>query len=122
MNDINEKLRLLKNEDFIWTTYIFISISAIVSNYFEKQYDLTNDSEAYKKFKTINICIFTIAFFIYLYFLIVIYGKLKIVRQTMKRFHLTQAQLFASLLFLIGGLIYLIVEISETEEIEFAII
>ena len=68
MKNINEQLQLLKNENLIWLIYIFISIFAIVSNHFEKQYDLTNDSEAYKKFKTINICIFTIAFFIYLYF------------------------------------------------------
>ena len=122
MNDINEKLRLLKNEDLIWITYIFISITAIVSNHFEKQYDLTNNSEAYKKFKTINICIFTIAFFIYLYFLITIYSKLKNVKQTTEKYCLTQAQLFGAILFLIGGVIYLIVEISETEESEIAII
>lgn len=122
MNDINEKLRLLKNEDLIWIIYIFISISAIVSNHFEKQYDLTNDSEAYKKFKTINICIFTIAFFIYLYFFITIYGKSKNVRQSIKRYRLTKAQLFGATLFLIGGIIYLIVEVSETEESEIAVI
>ena len=118
MNNMNEQLRMLKNENLIWIIYIFISISAIVSNHFEKQYDLTNDSEAYKKFKTI----ITIAFFIYLYFFITIFGKLKKVRKYTKKYHLTQAQLLGALLFLIGGLIYLIVEISEQEEAEIAFI
>lgn len=122
MDNINEKLRLLRNEDLIWITYIFIAVAAIVSNYFEKQYDLSKDRDAYKKYKTINICIFTVAFFIYLYFFITIYGKLKNVRESTERFRLTQAQLFGAILFLIGGVIYLMVEISETEEEEVAII
>lgn len=122
MKNINEQLQLLKNENLIWLIYIFISIFAIVSNHYEKLYDLTNDSEAYKKFKTINICIFTIAFFIYLYFFITIYGKLKNVKRATEKYRLTQAQLFGAILFLIGGVIYLIVEISEREEAEIAII
>lgn len=122
MKNINEQLQLLRNENLIWIIYIFISIFAIVSNHFEKQYDLTNDSESYKKFKTINICIFTIAFFIYLYFFVTIYSKLKNVKRTTERYRLTQAQLFGAILFLIGGVIYLIVEISEQENIEIAII
>lgn len=122
MDNINEKLRLLRNEDLIWITYIFISVAAIVSNHFEKQYDLSKDKDAYKKYKTINICIFTVAFFIYLYFFITIHEKLKNVRESTERFRLTQAQLFGAILFLIGGIIYLIVEISETENAEIAII
>lgn len=122
MNNTSEKLRLLKNEDLIWITYIFIAIAAIISNYFEKQYDLSNNREAYKKFKTINICIFTVAFFIYLYFFITVYGKLKNVRESTERFRLTQAQLFGAILFLVGGIIYLVVEISETEDVDIAII
>lgn len=122
MDNINEKLRLLRNEDLIWITYIFISVAAIVSNHFEKQYDLSKDKDAYKKYKTINICIFTVAFFIYLYFFITIYEKLKNVRESTEKFRLTKAQLFGAILFLIGGIIYLIVEISETENAEIAII
>ncbi len=122
MDDLNKKLRLLKNEDLIWIIYIFIAIAAIVSNYFERKYDLTNNRTAYKNFKTINICIFTVAFFIYLYFLITIYDKLKSVRESIEKFRLTQAQLFGAILFLVGGLIYLIVEISENEDIDVAII
>lgn len=122
MNNVSEKLRLLKNEDQIWVTYIFIVIAAIISNYYEKQYDLSKNREAYKKFKTINICIFTVAFFIYLYFFITIYDKLKNVRESTERFRLTHAQLFGAILFLIGGIIYLFVEISDNEELDVAII
>lgn len=122
MDNINEKIRLLRNEDLIWITYIFISVAAIVSNYFEKQYDLLKDRDAYKKYKTINICIFTVAFFIYLYFFITIYGKFKNIKETTERYRLTQAQLYGAIFFLIGGIIYLIVEISETEETEIAVI
>ena len=68
------------------------------------------------------ICIFTVAFFIYLYFFITVYGKLKNVRESTERFRLTKAQLFGAILFLVGGIIYLVVEISETEEVDIAII
>ena len=69
METINEKLQQLKNEDLIWIIYIFISISAIFSNKYEKESLVFKSKESYKKYKTINVCIFTIALFIYLYFL-----------------------------------------------------
>lgn len=122
MNDLNQKLRLLKNENLIWIIYIFISIAAIASNFFEKEYDISKNIDAYKKYKTINICIFTVAFFIYIYFFITIYGKLKNTQKYTKKYQLTEAQLFGAILFIVGGLIYLIVEISENEEIDIAII
>lgn len=117
MNDITKQLRLLKNENIIWIIYIFIAITAIISNKYEKEYDLTQNKESYKTFKTINICIFTVAFFIYLYFFILNYNNY----QNNQKHNINTGQLIAATLFLIGGLIYLIAEIFENNEIDIAI-
>ena len=69
MNDISKKLKRLRNEDFIWIVYFFIVVFALYSNKLDRDYLLKKDNEAYKREKYINITIFFIAFFIYLYFL-----------------------------------------------------
>lgn len=117
METINEKLKQLKNEDLIWIIYIFISISAIFSNKYEKESLIFKSKESYKKYKTINVCIFTIALFIYLYFL-----ELTIKNSEDNHTEDDLARIFAALLFLIGGVIYLILEIKSTGEEETAII
>ncbi len=112
---IGIKLQRLKTEDFIWVVYIFIAIAAIVSNHFEKDYILTKNLKNQKKFKVINITIFCIAFFIYLYFVLLNYENISdLKRQATKKEVITaQAGLIAALLFLVGGIINLFVEINQ---------
>lgn len=122
--NINEKLQKLKKEDLIWIVYFFIAAAALYSNYDERKYLLFNNRRAYREKKTINIIIFFIALIIYIYFVLNTTEDLNNMQPNFQnpayvnRF----AQLIAALLFLIGGIIYLIVEIRDPEPGEISII
>lgn len=117
MNDIVKKLNKLKIEDLIWVIYFFIAAFAILSNYYEKKYIIYKDKNAYKKEKTINVSIFFIAFFIYLYFVLNITDDLSNMEKNFSNseYKNTFLKLIASLLFLIGGTIFLLQEINGSE-------
>ena len=120
---MNEKLKKLKIEDFIWIIYIFIAIFAIVSNYYEKEYNLTNNAVYKNNYKSINITIFIVAFFIYLYFLYLNYQNVNSLNNPSKKeARDSQISLIASILFLIGGICYLFVEIDTYDPVEISII
>lgn len=118
MNDINKKLKRLKNEDFIWIIYFFIVVFALYSNKLDRDYLLKKDNEAYKREKYINITIFFIAFFIYLYFLLLLTEDLGSMEENFNdpAYRSTFIQLIAAILFLIGGAIYLINEITRKDD------
>lgn len=111
-SDINEQLNDLKIEDLIWIIYFFLAIAALISNQFEKDSLIRNNRKFNNTSKSINITIFTITFFIYLYFAYINWRDIKkdISSNNRNAFE-SQARLIAALLFLVGGTIYLIVEI-----------
>ena len=121
--DVFAHLKRLKKEDFIWIIYFFIAAFAIFSNKLERDYVLNKNSVAYKKSKTINIILFLVAFFIYLYFVLLFTQDLNNMEKNFnnEKYRNTFLQLIAALLFLIGGIIYLVEAISERdiEEIGF---
>ena len=119
MNDINKKLKRLRNEDFIWIVYFFIVVFALYSNKLDRDYLLKKDNEAYKREKYINITIFFIAFFIYLYFLLLLTEDLGSMEKNFNdpAYRSTFIQLIAAILFLIGGAIYLINEITRKDDV-----
>ena len=108
------RLQRIRNEDFIWIIYFFIAMAAIISDKFERDFALTNDPNSQKKFKTINITVLTIAFFIYLYFLLINYSDVRELRRnaTKKEVITSHLALIGSILFLIGGIVTLIAEIN----------
>ena len=112
--NIGIKLQRLNNEDLIWVIYFFIVIAALISNTYEKNYLLTGNSSNQKKFKILNITVFSIAFFIYLYFVITNYEDLAYLRKNATRKEILNANiaLISSLLFLVGGILALIGEIN----------
>lgn len=119
MNDLEEMLHELKIEDFIWIIYIFLAIFAIVSNHFERQYNILRNKSDKNTFRTINTIIFTITFFIYIYFVFLSFKNLKKLdpKSSFKRIITTNANFIASALFLIGGIIFLLISIfGDTEE------
>ena len=115
--DVFARLKRLKNEDFIWIIYFFIAAFAIFSNKLEREYILNNNNVAYKKSKTINIILFLVAFFIYLYFVLLFTQDLNNMEKNFnnEKYRNTFLQLIAALLFLIGGIIYLVEAISERD-------
>lgn len=118
MNDISKKLKRLRNEDFIWIVYFFIVVFALYSNKLDRDYLFKKDNEAYKREKYINITIFFIAFFIYLYFLLLLTEDLGSMEKNFNdpAYRSTFIQLIAAILFLIGGAIYLINEITRKDD------
>ena len=118
MNDVEKKLKRLKNEDIIWIIYFFIVVFALYSNKLDRDYLLTKDKDAYKREKSINITIFFIAFFIYLYFLLLLTEDLGNMEKNFDdpNYRSTFIQLIAAILFLIGGAIYLINEITRKDD------
>lgn len=118
MNDVEKKLKRLKNEDIIWIVYFFIVVFALYSNKLDRDYLLKKDRDAYKREKSINITIFFIAFFIYLYFLLLLTEDLGNMEKNFDdpNYRSTFIQLIAAILFLIGGAIYLINEITRKDD------
>ena len=118
MNDVEKKLKRLKNEDIIWIIYFFIVVFALYSNKLDRDYLLKKDKEAYKREKSINITIFFVAFFIYLYFLLPLTEDIGSMEKNFndENYRSTFIQLIAAILFLIGGAIYLINEIVRKDD------
>lgn len=118
MNDVEKKLKRLKSEDIIWIIYFFIVVFALYSNKLDRDYLLKKDKDAYKREKSINITIFFIAFFIYLYFLLLLTEDLGNMEKNFDNpnYRSTFIQLIAAILFLIGGAIYLINEITRKDD------
>ncbi len=118
MNEISKKLKRLKNEDIIWIIYFFIVVFALYSNKLDRDYLLNHDNSAYKSEKYINIGIFFVTFFIYLYFVLLLTEDLSNMERNFNNdnYRSTFIQLIAALLFLIGGSIYLINEIVRKDD------
>ena len=105
MNEFLRKLNLLKKEDFIWLVYYFVITSAIVSNFFERNYILTNNQASLNKAKKINTTILVIAFLIYLYFVVLTIENFDILKRNASRkdIRIANERLIANILFLVAG-------------------
>lgn len=121
-SNINEKLNDLKTEDIIWIIYLFLAIAALLSNYYERNSVLNNNNQFNKISKKINITIFTVTFFVYLYFAFLNWRNIKKGYFDNENILLNQARLIAALLFLVGGTIYLIAEIKDAVSAEIGFI
>lgn len=115
--NIGVKLQRISEENFIWVVYFFIIIAALLSNAYEKYFLETGDYRKQKIFKTLNITIFCVAFFIYLYFVVISYQNVQELRETSTKKEVLSAhmQLIASLLFLVAGGIALLAEINRED-------
>ena len=118
MNDVAKKLKRLRNEDIIWIIYFFIVVFALYSNKLDRDYLLKRDKTAYQREKSINITIFFIAFFIYLYFVLLLTEDIGSMEKNFNNpeYRSTFIQLIAAILFLVGGAIYLVNEIARRDD------
>lgn len=122
--NIGIRLNKLKHNDFIWIIYFFIVIAALYANNLEKDYYSTNNISSHKKERIINITILTIAFFIYLYFVLTLTEDLSNMEKNFENteYRETFAKLIGAILFLVAGAIYVIVEVISSVDDELAII
>ena len=120
-SSINDKLKEIKAEEFIWIIYIGIIILSFYSNKLEKNYLLNNDIDSKNKYRNTLILIFSILFFVYLYFLKDSYDSLKKCKNIDEKYKLNLLSFIASLLIFISGCIFLyIVYTDENLDVEIA--
>lgn len=109
LEDYIHRLRL---EDVIWYIYIALVVLNIISNKYEEKHAICNNIEDRNIFRSINIFVFTVALFIYAFFIIrnIKYNSNQ--NNDNKTSKLNNLSLISSVIFLIGGIINLYVEID----------
>lgn len=121
--EINEKLKILNTEDYIWLIYIGIIFMSWYSNSLERKYFTENDIKSKTKYQKIMVLIFTILIVIYLYFLKESINDIKNLKtwDTPKKKNLVYLSFLGSLLIAISGFIFLYISIvDENLDIELA--
>ena len=116
-SELDEKLKELKIEDFIWFIYIGIIILSWYSNSLERKYFIFNDQISKEKYRKIIILIFSVLTIVYLYFLNDSYRSLKSLNQfdSKKKKQLIYLSFIASLLISISGLIFLFIALEDED-------
>jgi hypothetical protein len=124
MNDnINTRLREIRNENKIWIIYIGLIILSYIANYYEQLFLFNKSSSEKEKYRIIMIIVFSILLCVYLYYFIDSYNTLKSIDKNVnsKAYFLNVLALIASLLIVISGLLYLYVLLyDENLDVEIA--
>lgn len=122
-NELQEKLKELKIEEFIWVIYIGIIIFSFYSNSLERKYFICNDLESKEKYRETLIIIFSILIVVYLYFLKGAWEDVKNIKPCDKeeKKKLIYLSFLASLLIAISGFIFLYIAFKdENVDVEIA--
>lgn len=116
-DEIQDRLKEIKTEDFIWIIYIGIIFFSWYSNSLERKYFKYNDLESKEKYREIMIIIFIVLTIIYLYFLKDSIDSIRNLKETDtdKKKTLVYLSFIASLLIFISGIIFLFIAISDEE-------
>lgn len=113
--ELNNKLKQLNIEDFIWLVYIGIIVLSWYSNSLERKYFLSNNYECKKNYQYIMRIIFSILVVVYLYFLkssFDDYKNLKVTDSDHKK-KLVTISLIASLCIAISGFLLLYIAFAD---------
>lgn len=115
--EVEDKLKQLRIEDFIWVIYIGIIALSYYSNYLERRYYVFNDINSKNKYRNIMILIFSILIIVYFYFLYDSYKSINDLKcsDSEKKKRLLYLSFLASLLIFISGIIFLYIAISDTD-------
>ena len=116
-NELNNKLKELNIEDFIWVIYIGIILLSWYSNTLERKYYINNDNISKEEYRKIIIFIFSILIIVYLYFLKSSYDDVKNIKtiDSNKKKELLYLSFIASLLIAISGIIFLYIAINDED-------
>lgn len=115
MNDIEQRLKEIKIENWIWVIYIGLIVLSWYANSKEKHYFLYKDEESKKKYRELLILIFSILLVIYLYFTKDSYEDVQELTgaDSQKKKTLTYMSFIGSVLILISGVLFLIIAIED---------
>lgn len=113
--ELNNKLKQLKIEDFIWIIYIGIIFFSWYSNTFERKYFIYNDLKARDTYRKITIGIFAVLIVVYLYFLKDSYDSVKELKpyDSKQKKNLTKLSFIGSLLIAISGFIFFYIALKD---------
>lgn len=123
INELNDKLKEFKSEEFVWIIYIGIIILSFYSNDLERKYFINNDLESKKKYTDLMIIIFTVLLIIYMYFAKSSLDEVRNLKQndSMDKKRLTYLSFVGSFLILISGIIFLYIAFqNENLDVELA--
>ena len=109
--DLEEKLKEIKTENYIWVIYIGIIIFSFYSNTIKKRYYIYNDQIAKKKYRETLLVIFSILTIVYYYFLKSSFDDYNNLKETdsKNKKELVTLSFISSFLIFISGLIFLYV-------------
>ena len=115
--NLEEKIKELRTEEYIWIIYIGIIILSFISNYYEKNYFVYKDNNSKDKYRKIMVLIFSILIVVYLYFLKDAYDSLKNLKSTdsKQKRDLTYLSFIGSLLIAISGFIFLFITLLDQD-------
>ena len=116
--NVNSTLKDVEIENIIWIIYLFIIGANFISNYYVEKYCYTLDDKYRKVFRGINIIVLTTILLIYIFY---VYSSYKGVKTDNENHLYKKLILFASILILIGGIIYLGVELYKNNNPEISI-
>ena len=116
-SEIEDRLRDIKIEDFIWVIYLIIIGLSYYSNSLEKRYFLYNDIDSKEKYRKIIIVIFSILLIVYLYFLKDSYNDIVNIKESDsdKKKELIYLSFMGSLFILISGVIFLYIAYNDED-------
>lgn len=116
-SDINEKLKQITIEDYIWLIYIGIIFLSWYGNYFERKYYINNNSTSKNKYQNITILIFSILIIVYLYFLKNSINDIKNIKPyySKKKKDLIYLSFLGSLFVALSGAIFLFIAITDND-------
>ena len=115
MNDNEELIRRIGFENFIWITFIIVSIINIYGDELIKKSVRENDSEVKKKAENLFLFISLISVLIYVYFF---YRNYTDYQKYCNRYY--ESRLFGSILILIGTLCLVYFQLYNSKELELA--
>ena len=116
-SEIEDRLRDIRIEDFIWVIYLIIIFISYYSNSLERKYFLYNDLDSRDKYRKIIIIIFSILVVVYLYFLKDSYNDVININSSDsdKKKELLNLSFIGSLLIVISGFIFLYIAYNDED-------
>lgn len=116
-DEVRDKLKEIKIEDYIWVIYIGIIFLSWYSNSLERIYFIYDDLVSKKKYREILIFIFSILIIIYFYFLKSTVNDVNNIKPTdsLKKQNLVYLSFIASLLIAISGIIFLYIALMDED-------
>ncbi len=116
-SNIEERLKELKIEDFIWFVYIGIIFMSWYANSLERKFFTENDQSSKTKYREIMVGTFAVLIIVYGYFLISSYQSLKSIKKhtSDKQKCLIILSFVGALLIFVSGVIFLYIAIEDQD-------